>query len=135
MRRLFCLLLALLLSGCSYPAPPGEAHGSRVVTAIEVTASVDGQLQHRLYTQEHKMQAVLSYLRLLQPQLRTTIDPETFRTDAFRIILTLSDGSERVYHQLHSDYVQIDGGIWRSIDPSAGATLVRILEELPSDTS
>lgn len=133
MRRIFVLLLLVLLTGCTYYAPPGEHHGSRVVTAVEVSASVDGLLLRRRYTGEEKMRTVLTYLRKLKPQLFANIDPETFRTNAFRITLTLSDGSRQVFHQLHDQYLQKNDGAWHSIDPAYGSALVRLLEELPSD--
>lgn len=133
LRRIFIVLLALLLTGCTYYAPPGESHASRVITAIEVTASESAQLRHYRYTTEEKMQAIMNYLRRVRPDLTTAISPDTFRTDAYRITLYLSDGTQTVYHQLYSDYLQKDGGLWRSIDAGQGAALSRLLHELPPD--
>ena len=133
MRRLISVILLIFLSGCDHPAPTGKNHPPRVITAIEVTASAEGQLTHYRYTSEEKMQAVMHYLRHIQPQLSTTISPDTFRTNAFRITLLLSDGTQTIYHQIHSDYLQKNDGVWHSIDSSKGAALLRLLEELPSD--
>jgi len=133
MRRFFMIIIALLLTGCSYAAPPGEAHGSRVITAVEVTATEEGQLRRYRYNTESKVRTLLAYLRRIKPELATNIDPDTFRTNSYRITLLLSDGTQSVYHQLHTEYLQKDGGLWRSIDPAHGSALVRILHELPPD--
>lgn len=133
MRRIIFLLAALLLSACSYTAPPGEAHGPRVVTAVEVTASMEGEVSHYRYTQEEKVRTVLHYLRRAKPDRSVPITPDTFRTDAYRITLHLSDGTKSVYHQLYSDYLQKENGRWHSIDSAHGGALARLLQELPSD--
>ena len=133
MRRFFILLVALVLGGCSYAAPPGEDHGPRVITAIEVTASVDGALSHYRYTREEKIRTVMTYLRKAKPARSVPITPDTFRTDAYRITLYLSDGTETVYHQLYSDYLQNNNGRWHRIDSGHGSALARLLQELPPD--
>lgn len=133
MRRFFILLAVLLLAGCSYTAPPGENHSPRVVTAVEVTASAEGELFQYRYTGEEKIRAVLHYLRRANPDRSIPITPETFRTDAYRITLYLSDGTKSVYHQLYSNFLQKENGRWHSIDPAHGSALARLLRELPPD--
>ena len=133
MRYIFLFVMCLLLTGCSYAAPQNENHPVRVVVQIDVTASEDGQITHYRYTHPEKLSAVLYYLRLVEPDLSAVITPETFRTDAYRITLHLSDGTQTVYHQLHSEYLQMGNGAWRKIDSARGGALVRILKELPPD--
>lgn len=133
MRRFVILLAILLLGGCSYAAPPGECHGPRVVTAIDVTASMGGELLQYRYTNEEKLRVLLHYLRRVRPGGTVPITPDTFRTDAYRITLNLSDGTRAVYHQLYSDYLQKESGRWHSIDPTHGGALARLLKELPPD--
>ena len=133
MRRIFILLAALLLTGCSYAAPPGECHGSRVITSVEITANEDGQVRHYRYDTETKVRTVLTYLRRTKPELAVSIDPDTFRTVRYTVTLSLSDGTQTVYRQLHTEYLQKDGGLWRSIDPAHGNALIRIINELPPD--
>ena len=133
MRRFFILLVAFALGGCSYAAPPGENHGPRVITSIEVTASMDGRLSSYRYTQDKKIRTVMTYLRKATPDRSVSITPDTFRTDAYRITVHLSDGTKKVYHQLYSDYLQKENGRWHSIDPAHGDALSRLLQELPPD--
>ena len=133
LRCIFTFIVFLLLCGCSYAAPPGENHGPRVVTAVEVTAAAEGELSQYRYTGEEKIRAVLHYLRRAKPDRSVPITPDTFRTDAYRITLHLSDGTKSVYHQLYSDYLQKENGRWHSIDSTHGSALARLLQELPPD--
>lgn len=132
MKRLF-LVFVIFLAGCGYSPFGAKPHPPRVITSIEVVASTEGQLHRYRYTDDDKMRLVMQYLRHIRPQLSMSISPDTFRTDAFRITLNLSDGTQTVYHQLHSDYLQKDNGTWKSIDSAKGAALLRLLKELPSD--
>jgi hypothetical protein len=133
LRRICLLCLAWLLSGCTYAAPPGENHGSRVVQQVEITVYSDGQQRIHRYSDDQKMGAVLQYIRALKPSASVPIAPDTFRTDAYRITLRLSDGTQRIYHQLYDVYLMEDGGLWRGIDPSRGATLRQLLMLMESD--
>ena len=133
MRCIFIFLLSLFLCGCSYAAPPGENHGSRVITALEIRANENGREQVYRYHTEGKVRTILTYLRRIRPELAVAIDPDTFRTNRYTLTLTLSDGTQTVYRQLHNEYLQKDGGMWRSIDPAHGSALARLLQELPPD--
>lgn len=135
MIRIALFLMALFLNGCTYAAPPGMEHPSRVICRIDVIASQDGALYRHSYTDPEKMATVMNYLRRVGPDLSTAITPDTFRTDAYRITLSLSDGQQTVYHQIHDSYLQENGGVWHSIDPALGATLPELLWQLPSDPS
>lgn len=134
MRRFILLLLLMyLLSGCTYYAPPGQSHSSRVVTSIDVTASENGQLLHYRYTEQQKMGAILNYLRQLDPDVLKPITPDTFRTDAYEIRIQFSDGSQTVYHQIYDQYLKKDNGQWHRIDRIQGSMLQPLLTSLPSD--
>ena len=134
MRRCIVLLLLVFsLSGCTYYAPPGENHPVRVVTQIDVITTQDGALLQFHYRQPEKMKVILTYLRHLKPSQFKPITPDTFRSDAYEIRLTLSDGSQTVYHQIYDEYLQKNGGPWKSIDRVQGGTLYTMLSNLPSD--
>lgn len=122
-----------MLTGCTYYAPPGENHPVRVVTSVDVTATEQGTLHRFHYKDPEKVQAILGYLRRLNPDFSTPITPDTFRTDAYEIRLNLSDGTQTVYHQIYDEYLQKNGGPWKSIDRVQGGTLLQLLSELPSD--
>lgn len=132
MRRLIFMILCLgLLSGCGKSAPKEDR--PTIVTLVEVSAMQDGRVIHYRYSQEDKMQAVLYYLRSLQPSNSAPIEADTFRTNSYRICLTLSDGQQRVYHQLYDEYLQKDNGPWQRIDRARASSLPQLLKLIPSD--
>ena len=133
MRHLFLILICLILTGCTYYAPPGENHPVRVVTRVDVTVSQEGSLKRFHYRQAEKVGAILGYLRRLKPDQFAPISADTFRTDAYEIRLTLSDGSQSVYHQIYDEYLQKNGGQWQRIDRTQGGSLPKLLSDLPSD--
>ena len=109
------LLLPVLLYGCARKeAPIGPM--CRVVTQVEVSATVDGQTNSITYTEDREMQSVLNYLRLTKKRKKTDIDPDSFRADSYEITLYYSDGQYNTYRQLHDGFLQIDGGSWQEIE-------------------
>lgn len=134
MRRFFILpIFFLLFSGCTYSVPAEHAHVDRVVTQVTITATQGGKSLVYQYTDPDKMGAVLTYLRTLDATRSAPIAPETFRTPSYQIQLTLSDGSQTIYRQLHDSYLQKNDGPWHMIDPPKGATLLPLLRLMPSD--
>ena len=130
---IYLLLFSMIFSGCTYYAPPGENHSVRVVTAIDVTSTENGITENYHYTDTNKMQVILHYLRNLQPDKVTPIDPESFRTDAYEIRLALSDGTQTTYRQIFDEFLQKNDGRWHSIDRTLGAILPKVLDNMPSD--
>ena len=126
MGRIFAiLLLFMLLSGCS---PVEYTPRNRVVTEIEVTVSHDDRVQTRTYHNDIQLRLLLNYLRTLDTYAPVPISPDTFRADAYRIILRRSDGSQSVYHQIADGYLQKDGGPWEKTDSHRAAALLRLLQ-------
>ena len=130
-RYIFVLLLFVFLSGCGKSAPKMDSPS--VVTGIEVAVIREDRSETFHYYQDEKMQAVLSYLRSLNASGYAPIDPDSFRTDAYRFCLTMADGSERVYYQLYDEYLQRDGGPWLCIDEAKASSLPQLLKLIPSD--
>lgn len=129
MKKCFVLLLLAItaLGGCGkQESPPGI----RVVTEITVTAIRDGKLERRQLTKNADMQRILNYLRRLDPYNKTAIAADTFRTDAYEIIVSYSDGDHATYRQIYDQYLQIPDGSWRRIDPKLGDLLPGILDEI-----
>lgn len=120
------LALCLVLTGCV----PHYEPAYRVVTEVSVTVSHDARVRSYRYTDHPRIQAVLNYLRRLKTYTPRDIAPDTFRGDAFRIILHRSDGTQTVYHQIADGYLQKNGGRWLRTDPVHGSSLLRLLEEL-----
>ena len=126
MRRVLLWILSLLLSGCtSHPV-----RDYRVVTSIHVTVSHNAQVTEHRYTQPEDMHVILNYLRRLDTYAPVDISADTFRSDAFRIVLHCSDGSLTVYHQIADGYLQKNGGQWVKTDPTLASALRRILDSL-----
>lgn len=131
-RRLAALLLlSLLLSGCGGTQPDPEP--LRVVTQIQVTGTEDGQVWQKTFSDTEKMEAVLHCLRRLDPGKVTQIAPDSFRTDAYEIIVSYSDGSRTVYQQLHHQYLQTDFQGYREIREGPAIQLAQLLRSLPGD--
>lgn len=122
-------LMLLMLSGCA------ARHETvyRVVTGVEVTVSHNAQVHTYRYTQPEKMSKVLNYLRSLRTYAPAPIAADTFRGDAFRIILERSDGTQVIYHQIADGYLQKDGGPWEATDEKHAANLLRLLQNLSPD--
>lgn len=125
-RLLFAFfLIVLCCGGCGKPK---EQAAVRVVTAIELTATRDGSLHSKTYTDSDTMGSILQYLRKLDPYTPTDIAPDSFRTDAYQITVFYSDGTQTVYRQIYDRYFQIPDGSWRLIDPHFGNMLSQLLD-------
>lgn len=126
LQKCIAVVMSALLSGCGALTGPEY----RVVERITVTVSHNAQIREYEYTQPEKMQSILLYLRRMQSYAPEAIAPETFRSDAFRIILHRSDGTQTVYHQIADGFVQKNGGVWEKVDARHAASLLRLLELL-----
>ena len=119
MRGFYSILI--LLTGFLSPertAPP--EHDARVVTQIVLEeAGPSGQVLET-YESPEDMASILHYLRLITKRDAVVIDPDSFRTERFRILLNLSDGSFSLYRQLHRDYIQKNNGPWYPMIPGDG---------------
>ncbi len=131
--RKFCLLCCVLfciLPGC------GAKHTSnppRLVTQVEIQCSRSGAALQRHYTAPEKMSSVLNYMRRLEGHGPPDTDPERILGDAYKIILHLSDGQQRVYYQRADRYFSRCCGPWEVIDPVQAAALSAMVDTMPSD--
>ncbi|MBE6975688.1 MAG: hypothetical protein E7439_00605 [Ruminococcaceae bacterium] len=112
---------------------PGAAKPLQVVTQIDVTYENGAIRTVRHYKDAGKMKQVLNYLRLIDPYGTPALDPEYIKGSDFRIELTYSDGSSKVYRQKADRYMQIDDGPWRSINPARAEELSLLLGQMESD--
>ena len=108
------LLFPFLLCGCTESKIPAGPM-CRVVTQVQVAATIDGETYVRTYTDSPRMESVLCYLRLLERGRRSDIDPDSFRSDIFEITVFYSDGQQTGYRQLHDQLLQVDNGPWQII--------------------
>ena len=125
------LVLCCLLNGCA--AKRVTQNTVRVVTQISVTAAHNNEIIQKVFNKPEKMETILNYLRLLDPYLPSKYEAETFRSDAFEIIVRYSDGNHTTYHQIYHDYLKTDSGAWLRINSAYGSKLLSILENMPTD--
>ena len=132
MIRLISAFLATL-SLWIFGPPQSTPSNTHIVEKIDVTAYINGEILRFTYTDQVKMGEILLYLRLLDPDLLHPMEPETFRTDAYEIRMTMLDGSETVYYQLYDFYLRKGSGCWYTISPTDGSMLHPLLISLPPD--
>lgn len=133
-RYIFSVLLALIcLTGSGCRSEQAKKPIPRTVTQIHVVAAHDTQITNHTFTDYKKMETVLNYLRLLDPYLPAEITPDTFRSNAYEITVSYSDGARTTYRQIYNQYLQTDGGVWKKINPAQGEKLLRILMSMPDD--
>ena len=115
--------LLILLAGFLSPERTGSGlpdSPPRVVTQIRLEAQDTMGNRQQTYDGPAQMRDLLTWLRLARLRDPVSIDPETFRSGSYRIILELSDGSSALYRQLHREYIQKNNGPWRPMTPGDG---------------
>lgn len=128
---LFCIALVIsLFCGCSHRKEPIRP---TVVTGITVTYENGPISARRYYSTSAKMRAILNYLRWIDPYGAPEVDPENVSGSNFSIVLSYSDGREKLYRQKADSYLLEEGHPWRKIDPDRAMTLGKMLGEMESD--
>ena len=124
------LLLTLLLGGCSVKE---TVSSQRVVTEITVTCQQDGTLSRKIYNDANKMRQILNALRQVGQRFDPDIDPEELPLRSYCILLTHSDGTQRIWRTKGDRYIRQCRGPWQQADPKRISQLELILQSLPSD--
>ncbi len=132
-RMLLTILIAVTLHGCGGAQPDPEP--LRVVTQIQVTGSQNGKIFQKTFTDMKKMEAILHCIRRLDPGKVSHITPDSFRTDAYEITVSYSDGNRTVYQQLYHQYLQTDSQGYREINEGPAIQLAQLLTQLAGDHS
>ena len=127
-------MVCILLTGCRSSASQlSPVPGCRVVTKVTVTYE-NGPIQaSRCYTSSEKMQQILNYLRLIDPYGHPDEDPEAASGSTYHIILSYSDGCEKIYRQKSDRFLKEDGGPWKKIDPIEAEDLGKLMGQMESD--
>ncbi len=125
-------MLCIFLSGCKAKEPASE---DPLVYVTQVSVDYEYRLSHlrRSYTDSDKMDVFLYYLYNLSPHGEPDEDPEQIRGDSCRITLTLSDGTQRVYRQIGSQYLSVDCQPWQKISQGKGSVLFHLVNHIQSD--
>ena len=137
MKRLTaCLYLAVLslfvFSGCSQNEQ-AEPIPDRIVTGIDIYCQKPTCTVTRHYTQPEKIEAVLTYLRLLRPIGPVTPTEEARQGDLYEIVVHLNNGSHRIHRQQADSFAITRRPFWGAIDKQLGNKLPFLMALLPSD--
>lgn len=139
MKRVEKLIIAILLpmlivSGCSQIHTADE-NTADIHMAVRVDAYCvqDGIPFERSYTQPEKLEAMLLYLRLLNPKGRAEVNPEEYSGTVSRITVHLSNGKTRIYRMRSDRYLSVDANPWQTIDPERAMDLYPLLLIMDSD--
>ena len=125
------LLFLMFLGGCRKDASQSASH---VVTRIRISCQKEDAQILRHYTDQQKMEYVLLYLRLLQPERMIPVPEAQPTGELYRITLERADGSVTEYRQRDHQYLSKDKAPWQRIDPAQAEGLYRLLRALPSDS-
>lgn len=133
MKKLLIILFLwlFLLSGCSREkdyVPP-----SRIVSFIDIYCQKSTGALYRHYTDPGKVEAVLHYVRLLNPNGPTPISQDAMEGDFFEIVVHTQNGGVRIHRQRADSFAALHRRYWGRIDPSLGMRLGHIMALLPSD--
>ena len=133
-KKLFIIVSfsAFIISGFT-SADTKPAPLCQVVTQVDISCRKEHMLISRHYTDMKKMEAVLLYLRLLDPQWQPGSSTTPLNKDVYAITVHLSDGRQRVYRQKAHRYFSRDSGSWKIIDPEKASRLYALMRHLPSD--
>ena len=130
--RIILFLLILACPGCRLK--PGKLIvPSRIVTAVDIYCQKPGGSLHRHYEDPGKVEAVLHYVRQLNPNGPVSIPEEAKNEDLYEIVIHLDDGGLRTHRQLSDSYAALYRRYWGRISPSMGLRLGHLIALLPSD--
>ena len=126
------LLLSALLCGCKRQAAPLE---EPLVFVTQIHIDYEYRQNHllRSYTDADKMDVILYYLYGLSPHGQPEEDPEQIQGDSCKITVTLSNGQQKIYRQIGSQYLSVDFHPWQTIPQDRGSLLYHLVNHIESD--
>ena len=126
------LLVFFLFGGCGF-APENHRVPSRIVSSVDVHCQRSSGAISRHYEKPEKVEAVLHYVRMLEPNGPTKLTEDDLKNDFYRITVHLQDGGTRTHRQRGDTFAALHRRYWGRIDRSVGLRLGHILTLLPSD--
>lgn len=129
----FGILPLLLLSGCCRIFRQDDPRPYRVVTQVRIVYQHEAMEASRDFYREDNIQHILDYLRYIDPYGIPKEDPEQAQGRVFYITLMYSDGSTYLYEQRADQYLRINGGDWKRIDPQKALYLSGLLAMMTGD--
>ena len=128
---LLCLF-CFIISGCTQEHPKTTtSHG--IVVGIDIYCQHSDSMFIRNYTDPEKLEAVLTYLRLLQPVGPAPLSSDAKKAASYKIVVHLQDGTHRTHLQQSDCFAALDQTHWGVIDRSLGQQLPLLMALLPSD--
>ena len=135
MKKLIIILfsgIVFSLHGCGFQAP-GYTAPSRIVSAVDICCRRASGSISRHYEKPEKVEAVLHYIRMLDPNGPTPVTEEALKNDLYEITVHLQDGGTRTHLQRGDTFAALHRRYWGTIDRSVGLRLGHILTLLPDD--
>ena len=126
------LSVFLLLSGCSRKESQTSFPLVTEITVHYENGPIHGQLH---YSEDDKMQPILTDLRLLNPYGQPPEDPETTDGTLFQITLTHADGGVTTYQQKADRYLKSGEEPWLCIPSQKAVELSLLLGYLEDDAT
>lgn len=126
------LLVSIWLSGCQSRQEPTISRCT-VVTGVDVECRYENYILQRSYRSEEKINAVLTYLRLLAPKPLSGADPEQIVGERYVIRLHFSSGPDQVYYQHSNRFLSAQRAPWQAVSPTKADKLHDLMLHFASD--
>ena len=134
MKLIWRMILALSMSFMVGAQKPPSPIGPKLAVELSARVREGDEIWERCYRDPEKIDAVLYYLRSLDPHMPAQEDPERYRVDRCCIILTMVDGRQVRYYQRGENWLSRNGKPWMCIRKDRGQLLLPLLRALASDT-
>ena len=110
-----------------------EEHYVLSVVSVDVVTLPESQQYERHYTDEAKIQAIISYFNNLT--LSDNIDAAADESAgmSYLVTVTYNDGSELTYVHFGNKYLRINNGAWKEMRYEEAVHLEELLNELQTD--
>ena len=128
-----CLAISFSLGGCCRESQGQRASAYHIITEIQAVYQNDGIEVRRQFFAPEKLQAVVDYLRRIDPYGVPYENPEQVSGRNYILTLHYSDGSVRRYHQRADRYLRQDDGPWKRIDPQQALELSGLFGMMGND--
>ena len=132
-KKVCICILPLMLVGCCRIFEHKDPQPYRVVTQVRIVYQNEKLVTQRDFYTEENIRHILDYLRYTDPYGIPKENPELSDERIYYITLIYSDGSERVYEQRADQYIRVDGGKWKRLDPQKALYLGGLFSMMPSD--
>lgn len=132
MKKLFVFLalFPIILCGCNRNNTLAIPN---YVTGVDITCSQNGKDFSIKYQDNEKVEAVLLYLRLLEPRRLPGNIPQQEDRSLYQIRVHLSSGESRLYKQVDHQFFWQEKAGWKGIPPEQASGLYALLRHYQSD--